>query len=111
MSFDGDATWAIFVASALDGAETGFINFGACFGNVEGVACGKSLQYEQFCYAAQCGKCATHGAKNACTETAGASASLCKPFKDQTAIDCPALAETAKQCGTVVDALKTLCGP
>lgn len=48
MSFDGDATWAIFVASALDGAETGFINFGACFGNVEGVACGKSLQYEQF---------------------------------------------------------------
>jgi hypothetical protein len=110
ISFDSDAAWGPIVATATDGGKTGFINFGACFGEIEGAVCGKSLQYEQFCYSAECGDCATPSEKNTCTQVANQSASLCKGFSDRTSTDCPDLVNTATHCNTIFDAVKTLCG-
>jgi hypothetical protein len=110
ISFDTDDAWGPIVATEADGGATGFINFGACYGNIEGAACGKSVQYEQFCYRAQCGDCATPGERATCTDVAGKSAAACKGFKDQIATDCPNFVNTAKECSFFSDAVKTLCG-
>lgn len=59
LSNDTDPTWGPIVATASDDGVTGFINFGACFGHLDGEACGKALHYEQLCYDRACGECAT----------------------------------------------------
>ena len=110
ISVDTDQAWGPIVGMAADGGFTGFFNFGACFGEIEGAACGKSLQYEQLCYSAQCGGCATQNEKNVCVGTANQSPALCRSFSDQVPVDCPDLMNTAKQCNSIVDAVKTLCG-
>ena len=110
IALDTDQTWGPIVATAADGGTTGFYNYGACFGDLEGPACGKSLQYEQFCYSSQCGECATPADKKTCIDAAGQSASLCKEFNDQTSTSCPDLVNSAKQCSTLLDAVRILCG-
>jgi hypothetical protein len=110
ISLDTDAAWGPIVALASDGGMTGFMNLGACLGEVVSPACGKSFQYEQFCETAQCRECATQAEKNTCAEAAGQSASLCKAFLDKMRADCPDLASKVDQCLPFDDAVKTLCG-
>jgi hypothetical protein len=107
---DTDANWGAIVGTAADNGQTGFINFGACYGHVEGDKCGRSLQYEQFCYNIVCNECAATSAERAkCVQFAGSQGS-CKGFGDDTAKNCPQLTNTSKTCNTVFDAVKHLCG-
>ena len=111
ISLDTAASWGPIVATAADNGATGFINFGACFGDIEGAACGKSLQYEQFCYSVACNECATTQAeRQQCVSAAGQTGAMCKGFGDTTTVNCPNIATTAAKCNTVFDAVKTLCG-
>jgi hypothetical protein len=106
---DTDANWGPIVGTAEDNGETGFINFGACFGSIEGDACGKALQYEQFCYNVACNECATtQSERTKCIQSAGDG--MCKSFGDTTGTACPKVQDTAKSCNTIFDAVKTLCG-
>lgn len=110
IAYDTDASWGPIVATKADNGATGFVNFGACFGDVEGAACGKSLQYEQFCYKVACGECATTAETTMCTQKAAEAGGMCKGFADATQANCPDLTNTAKQCNSLFDAVKTLCG-
>jgi hypothetical protein len=107
---DTDANWGPIVGTAENNGETGFVNFGACFGYVEDPACGKALQYEQFCYNIACNECTTTSTeRQKCVEKAGSSG-MCTEFGDTTAKACPNIQTTAKKCNSIVDAVKTLCG-
>jgi hypothetical protein len=109
ISYDTDANWQPIVATFSNGGDTGFVNFGACFGNVESFACGKALQYEQFCYNIACNECSTTTAgRQQCVETAG-STGMCSTFGDTTATSCPNIATTATSCNSIIDSVKTLC--
>jgi hypothetical protein len=108
---DTDSSWGPIVGTAADNGETGFVNFGACFGYVEGADCGKALQYEQFCYNIACNECTTTATeRQKCVETAG-STGMCSNFGDATATACPDIQTTATKCNGVLDAVKILCGP
>ena len=86
------------------------MNFGACFGAVEGTACGKALQYEQFCYNIACNECTTTSTeRQKCVQTAGTGG--CSGFGDATAQACPDIQTTATKCNGIVDSIKVLCGP
>ena len=107
---DTDANWGPIVGTAENNGETGFVNFGACFGAVEDPACGKALQYEQFCYNIACNECTTTSTeRQKCVEKAGSSG-MCTEFGDATAKACPNIQTSAKQCNSIIDAAKTLCG-
>jgi hypothetical protein len=107
---DTDAAWGPIVGTAENNGETGFVNFGACFGHVEDADCGKALQYEQFCYNIACNECATTSTeRQKCVEKAGSSG-MCTEFGDTTAKACPNIQTSAKKCNSIVDAVKTLCG-
>ncbi len=106
---DTDPSWGPIVGTAADNGKTGFINFGACFGSIEGDACGKALQYEQFCYNVACNECTTTSTERTkCVQAAGEG--MCKAFGDTTGTACPKIQDTAKSCNTIFDAVKTLCG-
>ena len=109
-SKDTDQNWGPIVGTAENNGETGFINFGACFGYVEDEACGKALQYEQFCYNIACNECTTTSTeRQKCVEKAGSSG-MCTEFGDATAKACPNIQTSAKKCNSIIDAAKTLCG-
>jgi len=110
-SKDTDSKWQMIVGTAADDGQTGFINFGACFGSVDGDDCGKALQYEQFCYNIACNQCtSTATDRQKCVEKAGSEGQMCSAFGDATSKACPSLQTSAKKCNTVIDAVKTLCG-
>ena len=110
-SKDTDANWQPIVGTAADNGQTGFVNFGACFGSIEGDACGKALQYEQFCYNVACNECATtQTERQSCIGKAGDTGGMCEEFGATTGTACPQLQDTATQCNSVLDAVKTLCG-
>lgn len=107
---DTDANWGPIVGTAENDGQTGFVNFGACFGEVEDEACGKALQYEQFCYNIACNECSsTSTERQKCVEKAGSSG-MCTEFGDTTAKACPNIQSSAKKCNSIIDAAKTLCG-
>jgi hypothetical protein len=111
ISKDTDANWQVVVGTAADNGKTGHLNFGACFGHVEGPACGKALQYEQFCYNIVCNDCAkTSTERQKCVQKAGASGGPCAALGDSTGLSCPNLTVTAKSCNSVFDAVQKLCG-
>lgn len=110
-SKDTDANWQPIVGTAADNGKTGFVNFGACFGSIEGDACGKALQFEQFCYNIACNECATtQTERQKCIGKAGDTGGMCEEFGKSTGTACPDLQATATRCNSVLDAVKTLCG-
>lgn len=110
-SKDTDANWQPIVGTAMDNGMTGFINFGACFGSKDGDACGKALQYEQFCYNIVCNQCATTQTEHdQCVQAAGMDQDICGALGDATGKACPNLQANAKACNTIIDAVTTLCG-
>lgn len=109
ISKDTDDTWQPIVGTADDNGQTGFLNFGACFGQLEGDDCGKSLQYEQFCYNVACNRCATtRAARDLCVDRA--STGMCSDFGDRTTGACPDIRNSANRCSSIYDAMATLCG-
>jgi len=107
---DTDANWGPIVGTAENNGETGFVNFGACFGEVEDEAWRQSLQDEQFWYNLPCHE-VPHASteRQKCVEKAGSSG-MCSAFGDATAKACPNIQTSAKKCNSITDAVKTLCG-
>jgi hypothetical protein len=107
---ESDAQWGPIVLDPASGGMGGFFNFGACFGHLEGAACGRAVQYEQFCLAMACGTCATSAERDQCREVASAAGGMCKSFSDDVFGACPNIARSGKFCNSQIDAAKTLCG-
>jgi len=109
---DTDPTWAPIIGTTESNGDTGFFNFGACFGYVdESDACGKALQYEQFCYSLACSDCTTTRAERvACVKEAGKSTGLCGPFVTKLLAECNNLDVDRGKCAEIVDSVWTLCG-
>jgi hypothetical protein len=107
---DTDDAWGPIVGLAASNGQTGFINFGACFGAVVAEPCGKAVQYEELCYNVACDACATTQSEQQRCVSAAGEAGMCKEFAATTQGQCPGLSGAVAQCGTLIDAVKTLCG-
>lgn len=111
VSKDTDAKWGPIVGTAENDGETGFVNYGACFGAIEGEPCGKAIQYESFCTNIACNECATTAAeREACIVEAIDAGGMCKSFATTRSSACPSWTLNVKSCGDVQKAIATLCG-
>jgi len=111
VSKDTDAKWGPIVGTAENNGETGFVNYGACFGAIEGDACGKAIQYEAFCQNIACNECVTTESERAkCISAASAAGNMCESFTNEKTKSCPSWSLNVKSCGDVLTAIKTLCG-
>ncbi len=107
---DTDSHWAPVVATAKDMGQTGFYDFGACFGAVEGDACGKAVQYSQFCFDSVCTCAGTdQNARAACVKKAAAKGGACATLNDAVVSACPKIQDTQTTCGDILDAARFLC--
>jgi len=105
---DSDATWGPIVYYE-DGS--GFTNFGSCFGAVEkNDACGKAIQYAEFCYNAACDACTADADNTACVKTAGAMGGACESFAKDVDTNCKSVSTDANKCLNASTMAKTLCG-
>jgi hypothetical protein len=110
-SKDTDAKWGPIVGTAENNGETGFVNFGACFGAIEGDACGKAIQYENFCENIACNECATTSKERAdCVALTTSAGGMCESFATKKTTACPSWSLNVKSCGDILTAIKTLCG-
>lgn len=111
LSKDTDATWGPIVGVAENDGETGFINYGACFGAIEGDACGKAIQYQSFCEAIACNECTfSTQERAACITKATGAGGMCESFVGKCTTSCPSWTLNVKSCGDVQTAIETLCG-
>jgi hypothetical protein len=112
ISKDTDAKWGPIVVVASTAGESGFVNYGACFGAIEGDACGKAIQYESFCTNIACEECAfTRQELAECVTKSTAAGGMCEPFAAGRTTSCPSWALNVKSCGDIKKAIETLCGP
>jgi hypothetical protein len=112
ISKDTDPKWGPIVAVTSGGGDTGFVNYGACFGAIEGDACGKAIQYESFCTSIACQDCAFSQKEQAeCVTSSTTDNGMCASFANQRTTACPSWALNVKSCGTILKAVQTLCGP
>lgn len=111
VSKDTDAIWNPIVGTAENDGETGFVNYGACFGAIEGAACGKAIQYESFCTNMACNDCAfTDKEREACVSKSTQTGQMCASFAGERVKACPSWTLNVKSCGDIQVAIKTLCG-
>lgn len=110
-SKDTDAKWGPIVGTAENDGETGFVNYGACFGAIEGDACGKAIQYQMFCENVACGECTTTTSERAkCIAQSETAGGMCESFVSTKTTSCPSWTLNVKSCGEIQTAIKTLCG-
>lgn len=108
---DTDATWGPIVTVAETNGESGFVNYGACFGAIEGAPCGKAIQYESFCTNIACQECATTREELAeCVTKSTDGSGMCASFAGNRTKSCPSWALNVKSCGEILKAIATLCG-
>ena len=106
---DTESKWGPIVA--VSDGQSGFVNLGACFGAIEGAACGKAIQYESFCTSVACDGCATSQKElAACVTKSTTDDGICAPFASRRTTACPSWALNVKSCGTILKAVQTLCG-
>jgi hypothetical protein len=108
-SKDTDPNWSMIVGTAADNGQTGFLNLGACYASVEGPPCGKAIQYQQFCNNVACNECSNTQAELAkCVKKAETTA--CASFSKNASASCPKLADSMKECATIFDGVRRICG-
>ena len=111
VSKDTDAKWGPIVGIAENDGESGFVNYGACFGAIEGDPCGKAIQYESFCTDIACNECAfTAKERGDCVSKSTAGGGMCEPFATKKTTSCPSWTLNVKSCGEITKAIETLCG-
>jgi hypothetical protein len=108
ISYDTAAHWQPIVATQANAGATGFINFGACYGQLEGPTCGKALQYERFCINVNCGGCESSAKEYSCTNAA--LREECSALEAGANAACPKRQTSDAYCGSVFAAVKKLCG-
>jgi hypothetical protein len=85
---EADATWAFVVTD--DKGELGFLNYGACYARAAGGsdACGKAVQYNNFCIFASCADCGPSSDASTCESSASTLAACSNNFAADIAADC-----------------------
>lgn len=111
---EADATWNFIVTD--DKGELGFINYGACYARAAGGsdACGKAVQYIEFCYGSSCADCASESETEACEADDATSAACSANFDADVGAGCGTDAAKLKAlddaCGKASLAAAVLCG-
>ncbi len=110
LSKESDATWGPVVETDATGA-TGFVNFGACYAAKSGAqACGKAVQYSEFCINASCGDCADADF-SACTSDQATLDACDAIYASDVSSGCPQATATELDalCGDIISAATYLC--
>jgi hypothetical protein len=106
-SLETSATWSFVVTDAA--GTNGFMNYGACYARATtGTdACGKAIQYNDFCLSSSCSACATDPEYATCTGGKQCDAN----FGAAITSGCPANpAALDAACATSDKAINVLCG-
>ncbi|MDB4996101.1 MAG: hypothetical protein JWM74_3533, partial [Myxococcaceae bacterium] len=99
-----------------DKGELGFFNYGACYARAAGGsdACGKAVQYSEFCIRASCAECADATESAACESDASAQTACSALYAGDVQTGCGAdqakLKALDDACGTPAHAVGVLCG-
>jgi hypothetical protein len=110
---ESDATWGFLVAD--DKGELGFVNYGACYARAANGsdACGKGVQYSEFCISASCADCSDSEVSTCESDTATQDACSAN-FDADIAAGCGSdqakLQALDDACGTAAKAAAVLCG-
>jgi hypothetical protein len=108
---DAETNYGPIVYVAASGGTKGYYNFGACFGAVESPACGKAIQYLEYCLDATCDSCFTQSKRDTCISDATGTGGTCSSFATTMSSECKNLSVSGKKCNNMIVAAKTLCGP
>jgi hypothetical protein len=108
-----DATWGFLVTD--DKGELGFVNYGSCYARATGGsdACGKGIQYSEFCISASCSDCSDSEVDTCESDTATQTACSANFDADISAgcgTDQAKLQALDDACGTAAKAAAVLCG-
>ena len=104
LSTKDSPSWGPIVMNDSSSKE-GFVNFGACFAALESPACGKALQYLEFCAGAACTGCAD-AERAECVQNALQS-QCAEPYAEfQAECKDPNLNST---CGQLIAGIEYLC--
>jgi len=103
--------WGPVVYFEESGGDSGFYNFGACFGVLEKDDCGKAVQFLEFCLDAACDCATTQADRDTCIDKAADTTGMCADFVTTLQGQCKNLSANGKKCNNIGDAAKTICGP
>jgi hypothetical protein len=113
-SVETSSTWSFVVTDTA--GTLGFFNYGACYARAQfgSNACGKGVQYSEFCLTASCSECSTGTAQSACEKGTQAQSACSTNFAGQIQAGCGTnttqLNSLDTDCGTAVSAVNVLCG-
>jgi hypothetical protein len=113
-STETSTNWSFVVTDAT--GTNGFFNYGACYARAQfgSNACGKAVQYSEFCINSSCAECTTDTANAACTKGTQAQQACSNNFAGQVQAGCGTnqtqLQALDTSCGVAVDAVDVLCG-
>jgi hypothetical protein len=113
-STETSANWSFVVTDAT--GTNGFFNYGACYARAQfgSNACGKAVQYSEFCINSSCAECATDTANSACTQGTQAQQACSANFAGQIQAGCGTnqtqLQALDTSCETAVKSVNVLCG-
>jgi hypothetical protein len=113
-SVEASATWGFTVTDGT--GQFGFFNYGACFARAQfgSDACGKAVQYSEFCINRSCSGCGSPSAASACqrdTATQQAcSANFAAAIQAGCGTDQAKLKALDDACGKATLAANVLCG-
>ena len=111
---EADATWAFVVTD--DKGELGFFNYGACYARAAGGsdACGKAVQYSEFCINSSCSGCASASESSACQKDTATQQACSANFAADVQAGCGSdqakLKALDDACGKATLAVGVLCG-
>jgi hypothetical protein len=111
---EADSTWPFVVTD--DKGELGFFNYGACYARAPGgsEACGKGVQYSEFCITASCSDCASDSESTACESDTATQTACSTNFDADIQAGCGSdqakLQALDDACGKATLAVAVLCG-
>jgi hypothetical protein len=114
MGKEDDATWNFVVTDAA--GDLGFFNYGACYARAAGGsdACGKAVQYSEFCINASCNGCASASESSACQQDTATQTACSTNFAADIQAGCGTdqakLKALDDACGKATLAVGVLCG-
>ena len=105
--------WQLIVTDST--GQNGFVNYGACYAVGPGgsAACGKAVQYDQFCVDTACGGCADAQFQS-CQSSKTTQSECATNFGSMIQSSCPSDQTAAQKldsaCGSLLNAAAVLCG-
>jgi hypothetical protein len=113
-SVETAATWKFVVTDAT--GDLGFFNYGACYARATygSNACGKAIQYNEFCIDNSCADCSSSSATSACKSDSQTESQCAANFASGVQAGCGTntanLQALDASCGSATKAVNILCG-